>query len=177
MGLFGRDSQAKTHEPVQSPRISPTTQQAASSTTIAEGSKISGEITGSNNVRIEGEFQGSVSISGIVVVADSGQVQASIRAARVLVSGRVDGDIFGDQMIELEPTAVVNGNLLAPKILIREGASLQGRVEMASPPQATASPQGSNAKSKKKNQRGRKSPEEQTPATPGTDTSKDKRSQ
>lgn len=177
MGLFGRESQSNTNPQTQSMRTASPVQQAASSTTIAEGSKVSGEITGSNDVRIEGEIQGSVSISGNVVVAESGKVRTSIRAARVVVSGQVDGDIFGDQMIELEPTAVVNGDLLAPKILIREGASLQGRVEMASPPQATAVPKGSKAKSKTKGQRGRKNPGEQTPAQSGSDPSNNTRSQ
>jgi len=119
-----------------------------STTTIAEGTKISGEINGSTDVRIEGEFEGSVTISGIVFVGGTGKVKASIHAATVTVAGRVDGDIFGDQIVELEPTAVVTGNLLAPKILIREGASLQGRVEMASPAPKTSSAKNSQGKEK-----------------------------
>lgn len=177
MGLFGRDSQTNPTPQSQSSRNPSPVHPAATSTTIAEGSKVTGEITGSNDVRIEGEIHGSVSISGNAVVAESGKVQTSVRAARIVVSGRVDGDIFGEQMIELEPTAVVNGDLLAPKILIREGASLQGRVEMASPPQATASSQGSKAKTKGKNQRNRKSSGAQAPGKSGADPSKDTPSQ
>lgn len=149
MGLFGRDSQTNTPGPVQAQGPSSPAPRSGSTTTIAEGTKVSGDITGSGDLRIEGEFEGSVAISGIVFVAGVGRVWTSIRAARVTVAGRVDGDIFGDQMIELEPTAVVNGNLLAPKILIRKGASLQGRVEMASPPQETAGSEDTAGKKKK----------------------------
>ncbi len=145
MGLFGRDTQTNNPQNglVQggsSPSHLPT-----STTTISEGTMISGEISGTTDIRIEGDFEGTITISGIVFVGGTGKVRAGIHAATVTVAGRVDGDIFGDQTVELEPTAVVTGNLLAPKILIREGASLQGRVEMASPaPKTSASkvPQG-----------------------------------
>ncbi len=140
MGLFGRDTQ--TEKPQTAPTQRETLQPTVSglTTSVAEGTKISGKITGTTDIRIDGEFEGSVSISGTIFVGGSGRVQAEIRASTVTVAGRVDGDIFGDQIIELEPSAVVNGNLLGPKILIREGASLQGRVEMASPvPEAATS--------------------------------------
>lgn len=117
-------------------------------TMVAEGSRVSGEIGGSSDVRIEGQFEGIISISGIAFISKSGHARANIRAASVAVSGRVDGDVSADQMIELQPTAVVDGNLLAPKILIREGAALQGRVEMASPPQENSGQKNNAGKSK-----------------------------
>ncbi len=177
MGLFGRDSQTKTHRPPQSQKKTVPGPPTGALTIIAEGSRVSGDIGGSSDLRIEGEFEGSVSISGIVFVAESGQVRASIRAAKVTVSGRVDGNIFGDQMIELEPTAVVNGDLLAPKILIREGASLQGRVEMASPPPATAKPPDPKGKKKVGNSPGRKNHNDQTTEKSENDDFKGDRSQ
>jgi len=170
MGLFGRDSQTKTQQrPVQSQKTPTPGPHVGSTTIIAEGCKVSGDIGGSSDLRVEGEFEGSVSISGIVFVAESGQVRTSIRAAKVTVSGRVDGNIFGDQMIELEPTAVVNGDLLAPKILIREGASLQGRVEMASPSPATAKSQVTKGKKQAGNPPGRKNRNDQTTEKSGDD--------
>jgi len=149
MGLFGRDSQTNRPQQGQVNRTSsPSSPSPGSTTTIGEGTKISGEIHGSTEIRIEGEFEGSIAISGIVFVGGTGKVKASVHAATVNVAGRVDGDIFGDQIIELEPSAVVTGNLLAPKILIREGASLQGRVEMASPAPKTSSAKNSQGKEK-----------------------------
>ena len=156
MGLFGRDTQTQTPRATQSHTNQSRGPQPGSTTTIAEGTRVSGEITGSSDLRIEGEFDGSISISGLVFVAETGQVKTSIRASKVTVAGRVDGDIFGDLLIELEPSAVVTGDLLAPKILIREGASLQGRVEMASPPGTS---QGADSKKKPERQGGQKSPD------------------
>jgi len=148
MGLFGRDTQTNNPQPGQVKRGSTPSPLPGSTTTIGEGTKISGEINGSTGVRIEGDFEGTITISGIVFVGGTGKVRANIHAATVTVAGRVDGDIFGDQIVELEPTAVVTGNLLAPKILIREGASLQGRVEMASPAPKPSAPNGSQEKQK-----------------------------
>ncbi len=165
MGLFGRDTQTKTTRAPQSHTQQSHGPHPGSTTTIAEGARVSGEITGSIDLRIEGEFDGSISISGIVFVAETGQVRTSIQGSTVTVAGRVDGDIFGNQMIELEPSAVVTGDLLAPKILIREGASLQGRVEMASPPGAS---QGADGKKKPARQGGRKSPDTKTSKNSGS---------
>ena len=156
MGLFGHDTQTKTPRATQSHTVQSDRSHPGSTTTIAEGTKVSGEISGSSDLRIEGEFDGSVSISGLVLVAETGQVRTSIRASKVTVAGRVDGDIFGNQMIELEPSAVVTGDLLAPKILIREGASLQGRVEMASPPGTS---QGTDGTKKSERKDGKMSPD------------------
>ncbi len=152
MGLFGRDTQTQKPLTMQAQRDASPAPVPGSTTTIAEGTRISGEIKGSTDLRIEGEFKGSVTISGIVFVSGTGKVRASIHGATVTIAGRVDGDVFGDQIVELEPTAVVNGNLLAPKILIREGASLQGRVEMASPTPETSTLK--DAPGKKKNRKG-----------------------
>ncbi len=167
MGLFGRDTQTQTPHPDQTQRVSSPGSRAESTTTIAQGTKVSGEISGSSDLRIDGKFEGSVAISGVVFVAETGHVRTSIRAARVTVAGQVDGDIFGDHLIELEPTAVVSGNLLAPKILIREGASLQGRVEMASPPPETPKDTARKTKARSRHARS-KDHDRQNSAEPAT---------
>lgn len=131
MGLFGRDHNPDHAAPQTSHRLAAPT--PGTTTVVATGTTINGEIAGSSDLRIEGSLTGSIDISGVVYVAETGNVATTIRAATITVAGRVEGDIVGDQGIELEPTASVRGNLLAPKIHIREGASLQGRVEMASP--------------------------------------------
>ena len=170
MGMFGRDTQTKTPRAALSPTQQSSTVLTGSTTTIGEGAKVSGDISGSSDLRIEGEFDGSISISGLVFVAEAGKVRTSIRAPKITVAGRVDGDIFGNQMIELEPSAVVNGDLLAPKILIREGASLQGRVEMASPPKPS---QHTGGKKKSGRQHGRKNSDNRPSKNAGSDEPKD----
>jgi cytoskeletal protein CcmA (bactofilin family) len=175
MGLFGRDAQTQNLRPSQEKTFTPVSNPGSATTTIAKGGKFSGDITGSSDLRVEGEFEGTVAISGSAFVAESGQVQASIRAARGMVAGQVDGNVFGDELIELEPTAVVKGDLLAPKILIREGASLQGRVEMASPISNTNGHQATQQGKKKPGHR-RSKETKNAPVSPSPDTSGPKHS-
>ncbi len=135
MGLFGRDTQPSPATPTGAQqRPGPRIQGAPSATTtVAAGTRIEGTLTGSSNVTVEGELEGAVAISGTFHVAQSGQVKASVRARNVTVSGRVDGDLSSDEKIQLEPSGVVHGNLVSPRILILDGAELQGQVVMSKP--------------------------------------------
>ncbi len=150
MGLFGKETRPRESAPTP-PDRHPSTRE--SGTLIAENTTLKGEIGGSGDVRIEGRFLGSIVVTGFVHVAPGGRVEADVRGARVLVSGRVTGDISADTLVELDADAVVDGSLVAPKILIREGASLRGSVKMASPSEKPGQPAGKPGKSPKRHGR------------------------
>ncbi len=140
MGLFSKETQT-TVDPVRetTKRTPATTPSAASSATIiARGSHFEGVVRGSQDLRVEGEVSGEIECSAQVVVGSAGRVKAMIRARSIQVAGRVEGDLTADERIELAPSAAVIGNLLAPRILIKEGASLQGSVEMSAPTAGSA---------------------------------------
>jgi cytoskeletal protein CcmA (bactofilin family) len=67
------------------------------------------------------------------MVAARGRVDATVHGRVVMVAGRVIGDITADEKIELEPTAEVDGDITAPRILIRDGATFRGKVNMKPP--------------------------------------------
>ena len=67
------------------------------------------------------------------MVAPRGRVDATVHGRVVMVAGRVIGDITADEKIELEPTAQVDGDITAPRILIRDGATFRGKVNMKPP--------------------------------------------
>ncbi len=141
MGLFGRDTQQSSADSTTAQhRPGPGSAAASATTNVAAGTRIEGTISGSSNVTVEGEIEGTVNISGNFHVAKSGTVKASVRARTVTVSGRVDGDLSSDEKIQLEPTAVVHGNLVSPRILILDGAELQGQVVMSKPSAPDQSP-------------------------------------
>ena len=68
-----------------------------------------------------------------VTVAASGEVRGDLEARAVIVAGRVHGQIRAADRAELLATAAVEGNVSAPKVVIAEGAQLQGSVAMAAP--------------------------------------------
>jgi cytoskeletal protein CcmA (bactofilin family) len=90
-----------------------------------------GDLTCDEDITFEGRLTGNIHVrDATLIVAQAGHVEASIRAARVIVHGTVQGSISAGQRIELSPTAVVTGDLSATQVVITDGAKLHGRVDM-----------------------------------------------
>lgn len=98
-------------------------------TTISAGSALRGLIRGQGDLRIEGQCFGDVEVTGLVEIVEGALVRATIRGARVIVSGAIHGDLYATESISLEAGARVVGNLAAPSVGIGEGALVRGRVE------------------------------------------------
>jgi cytoskeletal protein CcmA (bactofilin family) len=106
---------------------------AARGTVIARPTRIEGKLLGSGEVLVDGTFKGTIDSQGAVRVAERGQVEAEIRAQTVEVAGTVTGDVTAEKRIVLETTASVDGNITAPRILIHDGATFRGQVNMTKP--------------------------------------------
>jgi cytoskeletal protein CcmA (bactofilin family) len=90
-----------------------------------------GNLTCEEDLTIEGKLTGHVHVrEATLVVAQTAHLEATIRAARVVVHGLVQGAISAGQRIELSSTAVVTGDLSATQVVIVEGAQFNGRVDM-----------------------------------------------
>jgi len=97
---------------------------------IDQGTEFEGKLSFKDTVRIDGNFSGEISSDNTLIVGESGQIQATIHSVCVVVSGLVEGDVHASEEIMLHKTAVVNGNLEAPTIMMEEGAQLNGNVRM-----------------------------------------------
>ncbi len=104
---------------------------------IDQGSEFEGKLSFRDTVRIDGTFTGEISSENTLIVGESGKIHASIKSVCVMVSGQVDGDIQASSQIVLHKSAVVTGDLMAPNIVMEEGAQLNGNVRMGRP-QASA---------------------------------------
>jgi cytoskeletal protein CcmA (bactofilin family) len=136
MGIFGRDETTPEQQPVgATARPSPTAapDESADRTFIARPSKFEGRLTGSGEIIVNGSVNGIIDGSGTVRIADQGRVEANVHGKTVKIAGTVAGDITADERIELEPSARVDGNITAPRILIQDGASFKGQVNMKEP--------------------------------------------
>ena len=99
--------------------------------TIGRPIVITGEVTSSGDLTIEGTVYGRVFVpDGTLVIAAPARVYADLKAARVLVEGTVRGAIAATYRIELGPTAMVEGDLSADQIAIAEGARVNGGIDM-----------------------------------------------
>jgi cytoskeletal protein CcmA (bactofilin family) len=97
---------------------------------IDEGTEIEGKYNFSGVVMLNGKLSGEIAAAESLIVGDKGVIHASIRAASVVVSGEVVGNIMASDRIELRNASRVTGNLEAPVIVVDEGALFEGQCRM-----------------------------------------------
>lgn len=91
-----------------------------------------GDLISGDDIFIHGTVEGTIARhTKHVIVGAEGRVRALIHATTVTVQGQVNGDIYGDELVELLDGAKVNGNIFCPCIKVDEGAKLNGTVSMA----------------------------------------------
>ena len=90
-----------------------------------------GELEAEEDLMVDGRVEGSITHRAQhLTIGPHGDVRADINANRVLVQGRVTGNIRATEAIVIEPSAHVTGNLFAPRIGLKEGAEFDGRIQM-----------------------------------------------
>ncbi len=98
---------------------------------ISQGIRIKGEVTGSEDLFIDGHLEGKLNLANSsLTVGPNGEIKADIYAREVIVRGRVDGKIVGREKIQLWNTGNVAGDLQTERLTIEDGAVLRGRVEI-----------------------------------------------
>jgi cytoskeletal protein CcmA (bactofilin family) len=99
---------------------------------VGSGARFVGDLFGDGDVLVEGHLEGKIRVSNNVRVGLTGSVEGDVEARGVMVLGRVRGQILASERAELASSATLEGSVQAPKILIAEGAQLDGSVTMSS---------------------------------------------
>ena len=115
---------------------------------VSQGIKIKGELTGSEDLFIDGQVEGSIILTNsIVTVGPNAIVKAEISAREVVLRGRVQGKVTGSEKIQVWNTARVHGDMKSERIAVEEGAELHGSLEVGKPVERSADvPKSTNAK-------------------------------
>lgn len=133
--MFGKND---TEKKLETTRIdaarfdAPTTTSAPqqSASTIGNSLKIQGEITGAEDLTIEGRVEGTVTLKqNRVTVGKSGRVSANINAKSMIIDGEVTGDLEAAEQILVRKSGLVKGNVRAPRIVLEDGARIKGSVD------------------------------------------------
>jgi cytoskeletal protein CcmA (bactofilin family) len=95
------------------------------------GTEFVGELRFRDTFRIDGHLRGKVISENTLIVGESGQVDAEIDCGVVSIRGSVSGKILARQRIELLAGCKVHGTLIAPKVVIEEGAFFEGNCDMS----------------------------------------------
>ena len=82
------------------------------------------------DLKINGQFSGSLDVRGTLTVGGRAEVEADINGDNIVIAGKVKGNVGASKMLTLLPTAVLIGNISAPKLNIVEGAIFQGNCQM-----------------------------------------------
>ena len=144
MGIFGKSDDTRPPDapgaaprpaapPTPAPQAHGAPARAASTTTCVIGAKtvVKGEITGDEDVVVDGTIDGQVKITRDLRVGNGGVVKATVEAQSIIVSGELVGDCVATTRVEIQATGKVTGNIRAPRIVIAEGAMFRGNSDMS----------------------------------------------
>ncbi len=113
---------------------------------IGKSVLVKGELSGSEDLYLDGEVEGSIQLRDhSLVVGPHGRVRANVNARDVVVHGKVDGNIRGTERVELKKSAVLVGDISTQKIIIEEGAFFKGAIDI----QKETTKESSKAESKR----------------------------
>jgi cytoskeletal protein CcmA (bactofilin family) len=153
MWKFGKDEQkpAPPVAPTKTPAISPLSTTAAVSSkeaspvepskpaqphradvaSIGKSVVIKGELSGSEDLYVDGEVEGSIELRGhSLIVGPNGRVRANVHARDIIIHGKVDGNLYGGERVELRKTAVLVGDIATQRIAIEDGAFFKGGIDV-----------------------------------------------
>jgi cytoskeletal protein CcmA (bactofilin family) len=104
---------------------------AGKAAVIGSGIRINGEISGNENLLIEGQVDGRISLAGNdVTIGKSGRVVADVTAKTIRVAGEVNGDLKAKERVVISGSGNVRGNVVAPRVVLEDGAVFKGSIDM-----------------------------------------------
>lgn len=111
---------------------------AEGSTLIGKSVTIRGEISGGEDLFMDGVLEGSVALpDSRLTVGPNARITADLHVRDLIVFGVVDGNVIATGRMELRQSAVVNGDIVASRLSIEENATIKGRIELTGQPPAT----------------------------------------
>ncbi len=116
--------------PQSTPRIEPVQQEKAN-VNIGKSVIIKGELSGSEDLTIEGQVEGKIELrQNVLTIGPNAKIKAQVLARAVVVEGSVQGNISTSEKIEIRDKGSVEGDLSSPRVAIADGAHFRGSIDM-----------------------------------------------
>jgi cytoskeletal protein CcmA (bactofilin family) len=103
---------------------------ASNATMVSAGSKLNGDLSSDNDVRIDGTIHGNVFSTAKIVIGATGYVEGKIEGQQADINGKVEGNITVSDLLQLRGTCNVQGNIAAGKLHIEPTATFNGKCQM-----------------------------------------------
>ena len=97
---------------------------------IDEGCQFDGRLNFVGTLIVNGNFKGELVSSSTLVVGETGEVEADVRAGTVILAGQVSGHITARERVELRKSARVYGDIISPVLVLEEGVIFDGHCNM-----------------------------------------------
>src|SRR5215469_1908230 len=110
-------------------------------TVIGPSILINGKLTGDEDLTVRGRVEGELTLTKTLIVEPSGVVKANVTVKNAVVSGVVVGNIQASESVELTQEGRMVGDIRAPRVIIVDGASFRGRVDMGELPPGRTLPE------------------------------------
>jgi cytoskeletal protein CcmA (bactofilin family) len=124
--MFGKDAEV-------------TTGQATLNSMLGQGCKIKGDIELQGTMRIDGQFEGSISCPDTLIIGKSGVVKAEVKVKNAVIGGKLVGNISATNKIELQSGSHVEGDIQTARLVIDEGVFFEGNCKMGTSQQGSKS--------------------------------------
>jgi cytoskeletal protein CcmA (bactofilin family) len=105
---------------------------------LGPDAEANGRLSFVSPTRIEGKLKGEVRSSDLLVVGPQAVVQATVRADKLVVLGEVRGEVLGASRVEICPGGRLFGDVETQSLVVREGATFEGRSRMSGQAEAAA---------------------------------------
>jgi cytoskeletal protein CcmA (bactofilin family) len=98
---------------------------------IGQSIQMKGELTGNEDLTIDGTVEGNIELKeNNLTIGPNGHIKADINAKTVTITGEVQGNVTAEEKVEIRETGKLRGNIVAPRLVIANGAFFKGSVEM-----------------------------------------------
>ena len=112
-------------------RLEPTRNLEKDIVNIGKSVVIKGELNGSEDLTIEGQVEGTIQLKEhVLTIGPNGRIKAQVFAKSVVVQGEVIGNVTASDKVDIRDNGSVDGDIVAPRVAIAEGAHFRGSVDM-----------------------------------------------
>ena len=98
---------------------------------IGKSVVIKGELSGSEDLTIEGQVDGKIELrQNVLTIGPNGRIKAQVFAKAVIILGEVTGNVTATEKVDIRDNGSVDGDIAAPRVAIAEGAHFRGSIDM-----------------------------------------------
>jgi cytoskeletal protein CcmA (bactofilin family) len=132
--MWKESTKSPTVEPSRGPALPPERERRVV-TCLGKSVSFKGALASSEDMIIDGRVEGTIDVpEHAVTIGPDADIRAEIAAHLVTIHGTVTGNVRANDKIDVRATGHLDGDLIAPRIVIAEGASIRGHVETATEP-------------------------------------------